>query len=78
MNLIRKHKLSLIGLFVGAIAGFLYYRFVGCANGTCIISSNPFISTIYGSVMGFLLFSSFGSPKKETAKTDKNENENNH
>ena len=78
MNLLRKHKLSLIGIAVGAVAGFLYYRFVGCSSGGCMISSNPFISTIYGSVMGFLLFNSFSSTKKETAKTDNHENENNH
>ena len=40
---------------VGAIGGFLYYRFVGCASGTCPITSNPYISTVYGGVIGILL-----------------------
>ena len=40
---------------VGAIGGFLYYRLVGCASGTCPITSNPYISTVYGGVMGTLL-----------------------
>ena len=26
---------------IGAIGGFLYYRFVGCASGACPITSNP-------------------------------------
>ncbi len=39
----------------GAALGFSYYRFVGCRTGTCPISSNPFISTIYGAFMGFLM-----------------------
>ena len=26
---------------VGLIAGFLYYRLVGCASGSCPITSNP-------------------------------------
>jgi Family of unknown function (DUF6132) len=43
-------------LFVvgGAVAGFLYHRFVGCRTGTCPITANPYISTIYGAVMGYL------------------------
>lgn len=40
---------------VGAIGGFLYYRLVGCASGACPISSNPYISTGYGGVIGALL-----------------------
>ncbi len=43
----------------GATIGFLYYRFVGCRTGTCLISSNPYVSTLYGAFVGFLL----GKPK---------------
>lgn len=39
----------------GAVLGYSYYRFVGCRTGTCPISSNPFVSTIYGAFMGFLM-----------------------
>lgn len=39
----------------GAAAGFAYYRFVGCRSGTCAITSNPYIATLYGAMMGFLL-----------------------
>lgn len=54
-----------IGIAVGAIAGYLYYYFVGCASGTCAITSKPFNSTLYGAVMGGLLFNMFiKSPKK--------------
>jgi hypothetical protein len=45
----------IIGIVLGAIAGFAYYRFVGCASGACPITGNPFISTIYGAVMGALM-----------------------
>gem|GEM_PF-412047 len=38
----------------GAIAGFLYYKFVGCRSGTCPITSNPYISTFWGALIGFL------------------------
>jgi hypothetical protein len=40
---------------VGAIGGFAYYYFIGCASGTCPISSNPYISTVYGTLMGMLV-----------------------
>lgn len=54
-----------IGIIVGAIAGFLYYYYVGCASGTCAITSKPFNSTLYGALMGGLVFNIFvKSPKK--------------
>ena len=44
-------------LFVlgGAFLALLYQRVVGCRTGTCSITSNPYIATIYGAIMGFLL-----------------------
>jgi len=56
MNFIKKYKLTLIGIIVGAIAGFLYYHFVGCSTGTCAITSKPINSTVYGAIMGGLFF----------------------
>ena len=51
-----------VRLFVGAVAGglvgFGLYRFVGCSTGACPITSSPWISTIYGIVMGVLFSSS--------------------
>ncbi len=44
-----------VGAVVGALAGYAYYYFVGCANGTCAITSNPVNSTLYGVFMGGLL-----------------------
>ena len=57
MNFIIKYKLTIAGVIIGAIGGYLYYHFVGCTNGTCAITSKPFNSTLYGSVMGGLLLS---------------------
>jgi len=45
----------LIGICVGGGLGFAYYKFVGCSTGTCPLTSNPFISTFYGMLMGALL-----------------------
>ena len=40
---------------LGALGGFAYYAFIGCANGTCPITSNPYISTGYGALIGTVL-----------------------
>ncbi len=48
-----------IGAVVGGALGYGYYRFVGCSSGACPLTSNPFISTIYGMIVGALLASSF-------------------
>lgn len=60
---LKKHFLKIIGALIGGIGGFLYYHFVGCASGTCPITSNPYISVIYGGFLGYLLFNMF--KKKE-------------
>lgn len=44
-----------IGLFVGLVAGFVYYRIVGCSSGTCFITSSPWGSMFYGAVIGLLV-----------------------
>lgn len=46
---------NFLPVVIGAAGGFLYYKFVGCASGTCPITSNPWSSTIYGAVMGLLI-----------------------
>jgi hypothetical protein len=64
-NFLSKYKLTLIGIIVGAIGGYLYYYFVGCTSGTCVITSKPVNSTLYGALMGGLLLNIF---KKENKK----------
>lgn len=67
--MISKYKMEIVGLVIGAVAGWCYWYFVGCASGTCAITSSPFISTIYGGVMGALAMSAF---RKEPGKTKTN------
>lgn len=45
----------IIGVILGAVIGFLYYRFIGCRSGACMITSNPYISTIYWALLGGLI-----------------------
>ena len=49
-----------LGVLLGAVLGFVYYKFVGCATGTCPITRNPWTSTLYGAVIGGLVGSSIG------------------
>ncbi len=59
MNFIVKNKLTVLGVLAGAVGGYLYYHFIGCTTGSCPITSQPVNSTLYGAMMGGLLFSSF-------------------
>ncbi|MBN2804017.1 MAG: YtxH domain-containing protein [Deltaproteobacteria bacterium] len=40
------------GLLIGAIGGFSYYAIIGCQSGSCPITSNPWISTGWGALIG--------------------------
>lgn len=59
LEIIWKYKLSLLGAFLGGIAGYFYYKNIGCVSGTCPITSNPYLSVLYGIIVGVLLLNSF-------------------
>jgi C4-dicarboxylate transporter len=54
-----------IGIAIGALAGYAYYFYVGCASGTCAITSKPLNSTLYGALMGGLVFNMFVKDTKK-------------
>lgn len=62
-NWISTNRLYVIGAFVGGVAGFLYWKYVGCLTGTCAITSNPWRSTLYFALMGALFFNLFKKSK---------------
>lgn len=62
----EKHLLTLTGIALGAVAGYLYWNYIGCSSGSCAITSKPLNSTAYGAVMGGLLFTLFQKNKKES------------
>lgn len=45
----------IVATIIGAALGFAYYKFVGCRSGACPITSNPYISTVWGALIGFLV-----------------------
>ena len=45
----------ILSVVAGAAAGFALHRFVGCRSGACMITGNPYVSTLYGAFMGLLL-----------------------
>lgn len=58
----KKQLFTIMGIAVGAVAGFFYWKCIGCSTGSCAITSNSFNSTLYAAAMGGLLLSTF---KKE-------------
>lgn len=64
-SFLLKNKWVFVGVVLGAIGGYLYYHYVGCISGTCPITSKPTSSTLYGAVMGGLLFSIIIPQKKK-------------
>lgn len=56
MQVFLKRKIrGIIGFAIGMVLGFLYFKFIGCASGTCKITSNPIYSTLYGGLLGYFL-----------------------
>lgn len=57
--------ITIIGVFLGLIAGYSYYHYIGCESGTCAITSKPINSTLYGGLMGGLFFNIFATINKK-------------
>jgi glycerol uptake facilitator-like aquaporin len=55
----KNKVMYIVGAIVGAVLGYLYWQQVGCSSGTCAITSKPINSTLYGAIMGALLFGLF-------------------
>ena len=48
MHILKK----ILPLLLGAAAGFAYWYFIGCLNGSCPITGRWYTSTLYGTVVG--------------------------
>ncbi|MDP8207579.1 MAG: hypothetical protein P9L92_13005 [Candidatus Electryonea clarkiae] len=68
--MLRKRKLLILLAVLGGIAGWLFWRYVGCLNGSCMIWSNPWIATAYGILIGYLVGGLFPRKDSERDETD--------
>ncbi|MBL0153519.1 MAG: hypothetical protein IPP93_08545 [Chitinophagaceae bacterium] len=66
---LKSNRLYILGALLGAVAGYLYWQQVGCASGTCRITSKPVNSTLYGALMGTLLLGIFKKEEKTGKET---------
>ncbi len=73
----NKHFVEIIFALVGGVAGFLYWKLIGCQSGTCPIKSVWYLSTIWGMTFGYLtasiikdLFLKVRDKKKAGAESD--------
>ncbi|KAB2879120.1 hypothetical protein F9K33_10510 [bacterium] len=63
-------KKKILFIALGAGAGFAYYYFIGCNNGSCLIQSNPYISSTYGAAVGWAVSTVTLPLKKNKKDTD--------
>jgi len=54
-EIFQTKRIQIIFLLVGAVSGFLYWRFVGCTSGTCVIKSVWYWTTLWGAAVGYLV-----------------------
>ncbi|MFC2096665.1 DUF6132 family protein [Bacteroidota bacterium] len=73
-NFITKHRLGLLLVIPGIIAGFLYWKYVGCTSGTCPITSNWHSTVLFGGLIGFFAGDSIDDiqKKRKENNTEKN------
>jgi hypothetical protein len=67
----KSYWFSITGAFAGALGGYLYWYFIGCTSGSCPITSNPLHSTLYGVLLGTLMFNAIADlfKKNKAEKT---------
>lgn len=57
-------------VIIGALAGYLYYYYIGCYSGSCPITSNPWFSTGYGALAGLIFTRSGKNNQKDKSEQE--------
>jgi amino acid transporter len=52
MKRIKQYWPELSGGALGAFVGWMYWYHVGCSSGACMIQTSPYLSTLYGALLG--------------------------
>ena len=71
-DFINKHKYGILLIIPGLIAGFLYWKYVGCMSGTCPITSSWHSMLLFGGIIGYLVGDSIDDIKKKRKKEKEN------
>ncbi|GAB4316589.1 MAG: hypothetical protein Kow00127_08090 [Bacteroidales bacterium] len=68
-NLSKKGRYFVLAIIsaVGALGGYLYWLKIGCSSGSCAITSNPYLSTLWGLAFGYLLADMILGKNRNTA-----------
>ena len=68
----EKHKIAIILIIPGIVAGYLYWKYVGCTSGTCPLTSNWHSMVFFGGLIGYFVGDSIDDliNKKKKQKED--------
>jgi len=53
-NILSKYWITIVFSLIGLLAGYLYWRFIGCRTGSCPITSHWYSSEIMSGLVGYL------------------------
>jgi len=73
-SFLKNYRIQLTFLLVGAVGGFLYWKFVGCKSGTCPIRSVWYWTVLWGSTVGYLVGDFISDIINKRKKKEENEN----
>lgn len=59
MKKLSEFQWGMIGVLIGGLGGYLYWKEIGCLTGTCPLKSQWQTMIPYGMVMGYLVTSVF-------------------
>ena len=59
---------QILGGLFGGIAGYFYWREIGCVTGTCPITSKPLNSIIYFAVLAYFVTGTITGFKAQSIK----------
>jgi hypothetical protein len=59
MKKLSEFQWGIIGVILGGLGGYLYWKGIGCLTGTCPLKSQWQTMVPYGMVMGYLVTSVF-------------------
>ena len=71
-DFIDKHKYGILLIIPGLIAGFLYWKYVGCMSGTCSVTSSWYSMLLFGGLLGYFVGDSIDDVIKKRKKKEEN------